>query len=206
MRAESDGDRRNRTNLGWGLTISYDNQQEKGARNMKRSDPTRHGSLLFILLLSGCITLPTMNKTTTADQGDLYAKVPAAMRAPVNEAEYDLKQAKSAVDLAKEKVKLADMQKQRAQVENEHASCAMKLAEIVEKKANISVEVKKAEAIENSSLGDKENNIKKIADLKTKELGIESDRVRTKAELDTLDVKIKKLAKEIEAQEKKVKK
>lgn len=173
---------------------------------MKRSDPMRRGLLLFVLFLSGCVTVPGVNKTPAADQGDLYTKVPAAMRAPVNEAEYDLKQARSSVDLAKEKVKLAEMQKQRAQLENEHANCAMKVAEIVEKKANISVEVKKAEAIENSSLGDKENNIKKIADLKTKELGIESDRVQTKAELDTLDVKIKKLAKEIEAQEKKVKK
>jgi hypothetical protein len=178
----------------------------KGARNMKRSELTRRGVLVFVLFLSGCITLPTTNKTITADEGDLYAKVPAAMRAPVNEAEYDLKQAKSAVELAKEKIKLAELQKQRAQLEDEHANCAMRLAEIVEKKASVSVEIKKAEAIENSGLGDKENNIKKIADLKTKELGIESDRVQTKAELDTLDVKIKKLTKEVEAQEKKVKK
>jgi outer membrane murein-binding lipoprotein Lpp len=173
---------------------------------MKRSDPTRRGVLLFVLLLSGCITSPIMNKTLPADEGGLYAKVPAAMRAPVNEAEYDLKQAKSAVDLAKEKVKLAEMQKQRAELENERANCAMKLAEIVEKKANVAVEIKKAEAIENSNLGDKEKNIKTIANLKTNELGIEADRVRTKADLDTLEFKIKKLTKEVEAQEKKVKK
>ncbi len=173
---------------------------------MKGSDAMRRGLLLLVLLLSGCITLPGVSKTPAADQGDLYTKVPAAMRAPVNEAEYDLKQAKSAAELAREKVKLAEMQKQRAQLENEQANCAMKLAEIVEKKASCSVETKKAEAIENSSLGDKESNIKQIADLKTKELGIESDRVRAKADLDTLDVKIKKLAKEIDAQEKKVKK
>jgi chromosome segregation ATPase len=173
---------------------------------MKRSDPTRRGLLLFILLLSGCAALPTTNKTTTVDEGDLYAKVPAAMRAPVNEAEYDLKQAKSAVEFAKEKIKLAELQKQRAELENERATCAMKLAEVAERKASLSVEIKKAEAIENSSLGDKESNIKKIADLRTKELGIESDRVRTKADLDTLDVKIKKLTKDVEAQEKKAKK
>jgi predicted nucleic acid-binding Zn-ribbon protein len=173
---------------------------------MKRSGVMGRGLLLLVLLLSGCITLPSIGKTPAADQGDLYTKVPAAMRAPVNEAEYDLKQARTSIDFAKEKVKLAEMQKQRSHLENDYANCALKLAEIVEKKATVSVDLKKIEAIENSGLGDKESNIKQIADLRTRELGIESDRVRAKAEVDTLDVKIKKLAKEIEAQEKKVKK
>jgi chromosome segregation ATPase len=173
---------------------------------MKRSDPMRPGFFLLVLLLSGCVTLPSIKNPITAGQGDLYSQVPAAMRAPVKEAEYDLKQAKASVDLAKEKVKLAEMKKQRAGLENEYADCGMKIAETKEKKAQAALEVKKLEAVDNANLGDKEKNIKKLADLRTQELSIESDNIRMKADLDTLDLKIKKLTKEIDTQEKKVKK
>jgi len=173
---------------------------------MKTSGHMSRRFILIFLLFSGCITLPSLSTPTKVDQGgDLYAKVPAAMRAPVNEAEYDLKQAKSGVELAKEKVKLTEMQKQRVDLESEYAITGMRMAETREKKATISVEVKKIEAIDNSNLGDKETNIKKLADLRTQELSVESERIHLKADLDTLDLKIKKLSKEIETQEKKVK-
>ena len=69
----------------------------------------------------------------------------------------------------------------------------------------MAVEIRKFEAIDNSNLGDKEENIKKIANLKTKELSVVSDSVRVKAELDTLQVRIKKLTKKIRVQQKKLK-
>ena len=68
--------------------------------------------LLAVSLFAGCVTTPTENTSATKSspggtKEGLYSKVPAAMRAPVREAEFDLKQAKSKAEIAREKVKLA---------------------------------------------------------------------------------------------------
>jgi hypothetical protein len=167
--------------------------------------------LAISLLFAGCITLPTKNTSATKSspkgtEGNLYSKVPAAMRAPVREAEFDLEQAKSKTKVAREKVKLAELQKERALLEGKSADYAMELAEIFERKAELVVEIKKFEAIDNANLGDKEDNIRQIANLKTKKLSMESDGVRVKADFDTTELKIKKLTKQIKAQETKVQK
>jgi hypothetical protein len=130
----------------------------------------------------------------------LYSQVPAAMRAPVKEAEFDLKEAKAKAEIAREKVKLADLQKERALLEVKWADYGMKWAEINEKAAELAIEIRTMEAIDNANLGDKEHNIKEIANLKTKKLGMESDAIQVKAEFDTAELKIKNLTKEIEAQ------
>ena len=82
----------------------------------------------------------------------------------------------------------------------------MELAEILERKAELVVEIRKSEAIDNANLGDKEDNIRQIANLKTKKLSIESDGIRVKADFDTTELKIKKLTKQIKTQETKVQK
>lgn len=166
--------------------------------------------LMALSLLAGCSTIPVIKSSTKKIPGTkssrgktkegLYSQVPAAMRAPVREAEFDLKQSKAKVEIAREKVKLAELQKERALLERKYADYGMELAEILESKAELEVEIKKMEAIDNSNLGDKEDNIKQIANLKTKKLSMESDGIQVKAELDTTELKIKKLTKEIEAQ------
>jgi hypothetical protein len=165
--------------------------------------------LLAVSLIAGCVTLPTKGTSATKSspkgtEEGLYSKVPAAMRAPVREAEFDLEQAKSKAELAREKVKLAELKKERALLEGKSADLAMKLAEIRERKAGLEVEIRKSEAIDNANLGDKADNIKQIANLKTKKLNIESDGIRVKADFDTTELKIKKLTKQIKAQETKV--
>ena len=165
--------------------------------------------LLAVSLLAGCITLPTKGTSATKSspkgtEEGLYSKVPAAMRAPAREAEFDLEQAKSKAELAREKVKLAELKKERALLEGKSADLAMKLAEIRERKVGLEVEIRKSEAIDNANLGDKADNIREIANLKTKKLNIESDGIRVKADFDTTELKIKKLTKQIKAQETKV--
>jgi chromosome segregation ATPase len=166
--------------------------------------------LMALSLLVGCSTIPVLKSSTKKDPGGkssrgktsegLYSQVPAANRAPVREAEFDLKQAQAKVELAKEKVKLAELQKERALLERKYEDYGMELAEINERKAELEIEIRKVEAIDNSNLGDKEDNIKGIAKLKTKKLSVESDGIQVKAEFDTTELKIKKLIKEIEAQ------
>ena len=166
--------------------------------------------LMALSLLAGCASMPVFkgSKTqTSASKGSrgtkkegLYSQVPAAMRAPVREAEFDLKEAKAKMELAREKVKLAELQKERALLERKNADYGMEFSQIKERTAELEVEIKKLEAIDNANLGDKAHNIKEIANLKTKKLGMESDAIQVKAEFDTAELKIKKLTKEIEAQ------
>jgi hypothetical protein len=98
------------------------------------------------------------------------------------------------------------MKKEREILRNKYAKYNKNLSEVLVKKANIKVEIKKMEAIDNSNLGDRAGNIKNIANLKTKKLGIESDEIEIKADMDMTDLRIKQLNKLIIAQGKKIKK
>ena len=72
------------------------------------------GLLIPLTLLCGCLALPMIKSSPKKTEQGLYTKVPAAMQAGVHEAEYDLKKAKAQVDLASEKVKLAQMREDMA--------------------------------------------------------------------------------------------
>lgn len=146
---------------------------------------------------------PSSSSGKTTSKG-LYSSVPASMRAPVKEASFDLKRSESNLKLAKEAVKLAELKSQRAVIEKKQADLKEKLAETMVKKGTVTLERTKLEAVDNANLGDKASNIKKIASYKTKELDIESDLVNTKAEIETLDLEIKKLNKSINLQARKV--
>ena len=155
------------------------------------------GLLIPLTLLCGCLALPMIKSSPKKTEQGLYTKVPAAMQAGVHEAEYDLKKAKAQVDLASEKVKLAQMREDMAVLEKNYAEFELKMAETLVRQAELGLERKKLEAVDNSNLGNKEENIKRIADVKKQELNVESEHIQIKAELDILDIKIKKLAKEI---------
>ena len=57
-----------------------------------------------------------------------------------------------------------------------------------------------AEAIDNAGLGDKADNIKNIANLRTKELDITTDEIKIQADIDTTELRLRKLDKQIRAQ------
>ncbi len=169
--------------------------------------------LIVFAFIGGCSTVQKMpgvskissSKKKESDDG-LYRKVPASMRADVKEAEFDLKRAKANASLAEKKLRLAEMKKEREILENKYAKYNTNLAEVLVKKADIRVAIKKMEAIDNSNLGNKEDNINRIASLKTKKLSVESDAIEIKADMDTTQLRIKALTKQIKAHEKKIKK
>ena len=176
-----------------------------------------HMSLTLLIALaffSGCSSMPKMPEVSMPDfissdkksDDELYRKVPASMRADVKEAEFDLKRAKSNANLAEEKLKLAELKREREILKNKHARYNKDLSGVLVKKADVWVEIQKLQAIDNSNLGNREDNIKRIANLKTKKLGIESDLIEIKADMDTNQLRIKQLSKQLVAQEKKVKK
>jgi outer membrane protein TolC len=162
------------------------------------------GLLIPITFLAGCLKGPLIKSSPEKTEQGLYTKVPAAMRASVREAEYDLKKARAEVNLATEKVKLAKMRKDIAILEKNYADLEMEMAETLFREAELELATKKLEAVDNSNLGDKEENIKRIAHLKKQGLNVESEGIQTKAELDILDMKIKKLTKDIRIQKVKI--
>ena len=166
---------------------------------------------LALSFMGGCSSMPKMPdiplvSSNKESDDELYRKVPASMRADVKEAKYDLKRAKSNAAQAEEKLKLAELKKEREILRNKYARYNRNLADVMIKKADIEVEIKKMEAINDSNLGDKTDNIKMIAGMKTKRLGIESDEIEIKADMDTTQHHIKQLNKQIGVQQKKVKK
>lgn len=173
---------------------------------MKRLMTISLAIMITLFFVIGCATTPFSSSSSSssssakkAEPGS-YSQVPASMRGDVKEAEYDLKLAGKNVKLAEEKVKLADLKKERGILGSKHAEYNKKLADILAQKAEVIVEGKKMEAVDNAGLGDKEDNIKQIAKLKEKELDVSIAEIKVKADIDTTALKIKELDKQIRAQ------
>jgi len=153
---------------------------------------------LALLLLTSCeATKGLKGSLTSGGDNDLFSQVPAEDRQEVRKAEFDLKVAEEKVRLADFKMKLVPLQKKRTGYEED-------LANKYRKKAAAAVDLAKLEAIDRSGLGEKEDNIKTIADLKSKKLRIEADMVKIEAKLDTTECRIKDLTKQIEEQAEKI--
>lgn len=175
---------------------------------MKKRMTTTLAVIIAMAFFVGCVSTSGLKGSSSSSSkagGKVsapasYSQVPASLRGPVKEAEFDLKQARENQKLAEEKVKLADLQKEWALLNDKNAGYVKKLAEVQERKAGIVVEVRMAEAIDNAGLGDKEENIKKIANLRTKELDVTSDEIKVQADIDTTELKLKKLDKRIRSQ------
>ena len=170
--------------------------------------------LLAFLLATGCQStlakLPgakssgssSAKKTTDVS---LYNRVPASMKADVKEAEFDLKQSKANVNRSKKLVEIADLKRERAILQKKYADFGLQVANAMQQVAEVNVELKQWEAIDAAGLGDKETNIKTIANLKSKQLKSENTKIQSTASRETTGVKIKKLSKKITSMESKLK-
>lgn len=173
---------------------------------MKRRFTIIVAIFISMTFLVGCVSTPMTKSSSKSSSGGKvaapasYSQVPASLRGPVKEAEFDLRQARSDSKLAEEKVKLADLQKEWALLNDKNAGYVKKLAEVRERKAGIIVEVKMAEAIDNAGLGDKEQSIKNVSNLRTKELDVTIDEIKIQTDIDTTELKLKRLDKQIRAQ------
>ena len=159
-------------------------------------------SLVFLLafsLLTGCETTRKLTSSITGTSGEdeLLAQVPAEGREEIRKAEFDLQ-------VAQEKFKLAEMKSELAALSKKRADYAEDMADKYHDQAEVGVELAKLEAIDRAGLGEKEDNINKIADLKGKKLKIEADRIKFEAKRDTTEEKINGLIREIEEQETKI--
>jgi len=164
--------------------------------------------LIALSFTAGCANMPLVGgskkKTKTASEKTLYSQVPESMRADVKEAEFDLQEAKRNLKLAKEKVKIGKLKEDLGELQKDGTDYELDVAEKNVEEKELAVEVAKLEAIDNANLGDKIDNIKKIAKIKSKKLSAEADAIEAKADYTTTNIEIKKLKKKIEKMEAKI--
>ena len=147
--------------------------------------------------LKGSITSRVRSFTSSVDD-ELFSQVPAEYRQGVHKAEFDLK-------VAEEKVRLADLKDKLARLQKKYAGDEEDVADKYRDKASVAVDLAKLEAIDRSGLGQEEDNVKAIADLKSKKLKLEADTIKIEAKLFATERQIKDLTKQIEEQAEKIK-
>ena len=162
----------------------------------------KYVSLVFLLafsLLTGCETTRKLTSSIsgTSSTDELLAQVPTEEQKEVHEAAFNLQMAEEKLELAGMKAELASLQKKYADYQEEVANKYQETAEV-------KLDLAKLEAVDKANLGEKEDNINNIADLKAKILKIEADNIRIEAKRDTTEQKIRGLTKQIEEQETKI--
>lgn len=147
--------------------------------------------LLALILIAGCsttqelktsITSKVSSITETVDPA-LVKQVPADKKEGFAKAEFDL-------DVANQKVKLAGLKSELAASQKKYAGLEEDLANNIQKEAEIDYDLVKNEALIDSDLGKKENNLKLKAKLQSKKLEIQADRIKINAELEATKRKI----------------
>jgi len=153
--------------------------------------------LLAVIFICGCSTTQELKTSITSKVGSitstvdpaLVAQVPAGKRGGFSKAEFDL-------NLANQKVKLAEQKSDLAAAQKKYAGLEEDLANNFQKEAEIDYDLIKNEALIDSDLGKKEDNIKLRAKLQSKKLNVQADRVKIKADIEEIKRKIEYLSME----------
>jgi len=153
--------------------------------------------LLAVIFICGCsatqelktsITSKVSSITSTVDPA-LVSQVPADKKGGFPKAEF-------ALNLANQKVKLAEQKNDLAATQKKYAGLEEDLANNFQKEAEIDYDLIKNEALIDSDLGEKEDNIKLRAKLQSKKLNVQADRVKIKADIEETKRKIEYLSME----------
>jgi len=134
--------------------------------------------------------------TSTVDPA-LVNQIPADKREGFAKAEYDL-------NAAMEKVKLAELKNELAGAQKKYVSYAVDMADSFRKDAELDYDLVKIEAIIETGLGKKDDNVKTKANLQQKKLNQQSNRIGIKADIDNSKRKIDDLTAQIAKMEESV--
>jgi hypothetical protein len=163
-------------------------------------------AIVLVVIAYGCSYTKSLTQgTTKSPDKELYNQVPTSMRAEIKEAVFDLKEAKANLGNLREKLKLSELVEERAQVFTKMRKNELTVAEYLQKEAEIELDVRKWEAIDKAGLGDREQIVKTIGDLKSSKLSNEAERVKIQAAITNAKLKIQRLDKQIAAQRSKIK-
>ncbi len=153
---------------------------------------------LALSFLAGCaatreakesITSTISSLTSNVDPA-IVSQIPADKKGGFPEAEFALK-------VADQKVKLAKLKSERASIEKKLANYDEDLASNFQKETEIDYDLVKIEAIINAGLGKKEENPKIKANLQSKKLHLQADRIKINSDIDVAKMKMKSLSDDI---------
>ena len=147
--------------------------------------------------LSTTVKSKVSSLTSTVDPA-LVNQVPADKREGFAKAENDLK-------IAGEKLKLAELKAEQAGVQKKNFDYEEDMAASFRKEAQIDYDLVKVEAIIKAGLGKKEENLKLKADLQSKKMKTQADRISIQADIDNAKNKIADLTKQIAKMDESVK-
>jgi hypothetical protein len=165
------------------------------------------GLLAVLFIVAGCSTTQELKTSITSkvssltDSVDpaLVNQIPAGKKDGFPKAEFDL-------NVANEKVKLAELKSDLAANQKKYANLEEDLAENFQKEAAADYDLIKIEAIIVSNLGKSEDNLKVKAKLQSKKLDLQAGRVKinsnleaTKRKSESLTVEIAKMDEAIKA-------
>ncbi|MEN6622286.1 MAG: hypothetical protein ABFD50_12125 [Smithella sp.] len=156
------------------------------------------GLLILLFFAGGCATTQELKTSIASKVSSLTENVDPALvnQVPANKkdgfpkAEFDL-------NLAGKKVKLAELKSELAASQKKYANLEEDLAENFQKEATADYDLVKIEAIINSDLGKKEENLKVKAKLQSKKLELQASRVKINSNLDASKRKNESLSMEI---------
>ncbi len=141
--------------------------------------------LLILTFIFGCAATQEMKTSITAKVSSITENVDPAI---VNQVTADKKEgfakAEFALNVAKQKVKLTEIKSELAASQKKYAGLEEDLANNFQKEAEIDYDLVKIEAIINSDLGKKEDNLKLKANLQAKKLQVQADRIKIDANLE----------------------
>ncbi|MGV8059228.1 MAG: hypothetical protein AB2L12_14580 [Smithellaceae bacterium] len=157
---------------------------------MNRKAKVCFSVLLAMMFVAGCsttqelktsITSKVSSITETVDPA-LVKQVPENKKERFSKAEFDL-------NVANQKVKLAELKSELAASQKKYAGLDEDLANNFQKELENDYDIIKIEAIIGSDLGKKEDNLQLKAKLQSKKLEIQADRIKINANLEAVKAK-----------------
>lgn len=155
-------------------------------------------AILTLSFLAGCATTQEVKTSITSKVSSITSNVDPAVvsQIPADKKE-GFPQAEFALNVANQKVKLADLKSELAAAQKKYAGLEEDLVGNYQKEAEIDYDLVKIEAIINAGLGKKEDNPKIKANLQSKKLQIQADRIKVNANLEGAKGKVKALSDDV---------
>jgi hypothetical protein len=163
-------------------------------------------SVLALSFLAGCAATQQVKTSITSKVSSLTSEVDPAVASqiPADKKE-GFPQAEFALNVANQKVKLADLKSELASAQKKYAGLEEDLAGNFQKEAQIDYDLVKIDAIIKAGLGKAEDNPKIKANLQSKKLKAQADRVKINADLETAKGKVNFLISEVNKMEEAIK-
>jgi len=155
-------------------------------------------AVLTLSFLAGCAATQEVKTSITSKVSSLTSNVDPAIvsQIPADKKE-GFPQAEFALNVADQKVKLAKLKSELASAQKKLAGYEEDLASNFQKEAEIDYDLFKIEAIINAGLGKKEDNPKIKANLQSKKLQSQADRIKINSNIDVAKLKIKSLSEDL---------